>query len=186
MGLIRIISASLCMTLALLSTEGALSAAERREMVAGKTYFIATNIRYDKPGSIDSTNFIRDAFIPLGTEITIKEVYDIDTNDVTSSEPQQPHFIRFADRGGVVYKMVFQKKSAAPQQTVWTLFERYFPAEDPLSPVGPFSALSADEQANVKRGQIATGMSKKAVVMAYGYPPATRRRPCKATPGDTG
>lgn len=171
MNVSRLISALLCMTLAVLSTESAVSASEKAEKIAGKTYFTAANIRYDKPGRIDSTNFIWDTFIPVGTEVTIKEVNDKETFDVTSNAIQEEHAIRFVDKGGVVYKMVFVKKTAAPQQTVLTLFERYFSAEDPLAPGGQFSALSPAEQANVKKGVIASGMSRKAVLMAYGYPP---------------
>ena len=36
---------------------------------------------------------------------------------------------------------------------------------------GAFASLSAEEQKKVKAGEIEAGMSKAAVIMAYGYPP---------------
>jgi hypothetical protein len=39
---------------------------------------------------------------------------------------------------------------------------------------GPYQRFSEKEKRNIKLGEIEVGMSKDAVLMAYGYPPAHR------------
>jgi hypothetical protein len=50
------------------------------------------------------------------------------------------------------------------------LFNRYFSAEEIQVGGGEYQVTEA-ERKNVKTGTIGLGMSKKAVLMAYGYPP---------------
>ena len=54
------------------------------------------------------------------------------------------------------------------------LFERYFSETDVKSTDGQFSKFTKDEQENIENGTISAGMSKEAVLMAYGYPPSHR------------
>ena len=56
--------------------------------------------------------------------------------------------------------------------TVWDFFRQYFTENNPMGEGGAFGSLTAEEQKNVMAGEIAVGMSKTAVVMAYGYPPS--------------
>lgn len=168
MRLKRIMSVLLWMALAVLTAPNASPAGEK---VAGKTYYTAVNIWYTKPLWINSTNYIRGKFIPAGTKVTVLEVYDNPSHDVISGSSDPDHWIRFAGGDGVKYKIIFEPKHSAPGDTVWILFRRMFSAEDPRAPGGPFSSLSAEEQENVQQGRIADGMSRNAVLMAYGYPP---------------
>jgi len=39
---------------------------------------------------------------------------------------------------------------------------------------GLYSKFNGEEKENIKKGTIAEGMSKEAVLMAYGYPPSHR------------
>lgn len=177
----RLIAALLGMTIASLPAAGG---AGVKEKVVGKTYYTATNIRVTKKWYttdwnergrlIESTNFIHGRILPAGTAVTIKEVNDRESDDVVSGSVKPLLYIRFLAGDGAVYVMTFKKRHAAEGQTIWTLFEQYFAATDPLAPGGPFSSLTAFEQENVKKGTVAPGMSKKAVLMAYGYPPGHR------------
>jgi hypothetical protein len=63
------------------------------------------------------------------------------------------------------------KKHSKGGTVIQDYFKQYFSEENPLGEGGPFQNISADEQTNIKKGKIAVGMSKAAVLMAYGYPP---------------
>ena len=58
--------------------------------------------------------------------------------------------------------------------TVWDFFRQYFSENNPMGEGGAFRSLTAEEQKSVLAGEITVGMSKTAVVMAYGYPPSHR------------
>ena len=49
---------------------------------------------------------------------------------------------------------------------------QYFSPDDPMGANGVFRTLTPDEQKHVAAGEVAAGMSKQAVLMAYGYPPS--------------
>ena len=51
------------------------------------------------------------------------------------------------------------------------LFNRYFSIEAVQVGVGDYYQATDDDRENIKNGTITPGMSKKAVLMAYGYPP---------------
>jgi hypothetical protein len=65
-------------------------------------------------------------------------------------------------------------RHAREGMTVWDLFRQYFSENNPMGEGGAFWSLTAEEQQSVMAGEIAVGMSKTAVVMAYGYPPGHR------------
>jgi hypothetical protein len=143
------------------------------EEVAGKNYYTAFNVWYDK-GSIESTNYHKGVIIPLGTRVTITEVDDGFRRERNALEPQveQEPFIRFDGEGGQPYRIVFKRKHAKSGMTVWDLFKQYFSLTDPKGEGGTFRSLTAEEQKSVMAGEIMNGMSKAAVIMAYGYPPS--------------
>ena len=128
--------------------------------VAGKTFYTTANIWFEHADKIYSTNYHKGSIIPVGTKVTIK--------DMGSKE------IEFADEKGQSFTIVFVKKFSSSAMDIDGYFDQYFSAENPLRKDGPFQKLSGDEREKIKFGEIEEGMSKAAVLMAYGYPPGHR------------
>ncbi|HUJ18531.1 MAG TPA: hypothetical protein VL197_11130 [Nitrospirota bacterium] len=149
--------------------------AQPAENVEGKIFYTTTNIWFDNQSNIESTNYLRGQFLPIGTKVKITEVRDgskpvINTLDLE----QRQDCIRFHDSSGKSYKIVFISRHAAAGASVWDLFKQYFSQNDPTAEGGAFSSLTNEEQKMVRAGETAFGMSKAAVIMAYGYPPANK------------
>jgi hypothetical protein len=149
--------------------------AHAAEQVSGKTFYTTTNLWYERLGQIESTNYHRGAILAIGTRVKILEVFDGAT---TLSDPLGTatfdRFIRFDDESGQSHKLLFIARHAKEGVTVWDLFRQYFSENNPMGEGGAFRSLTAEEQKGVMAGEIAVGMSKTAVVMAYGYPPGHR------------
>jgi hypothetical protein len=130
--------------------------------VTGKTFHTRVNIWHDYSGRIYSTNFHEGTMLPIGTKIRIAEiVHDNPLN----------RYVRFEDGTGKSYVLIFQMRHERSVVTPWHLFDHYFTFNDPLAEGGAFRALSPEEQENVRTGSVDIGMSKAAVIMAFGYPP---------------
>jgi hypothetical protein len=143
------------------------------EPVAGKTFYTTANIWYEKPGYIESLNYHKGQILPLGTKVKIVKAFEMIPGDHNALAPQAQNFersIRFVDDGGTSYTIVFNPRYAG-NMTNWDFFRQYFSENDPMAEGGAFRSLTAEEQKSVLAGEIAAGMSKTAVVMAYGYPP---------------
>ena len=146
------------------------------EQVVGRQFYTTVNIWHEK-GRIETMNYHKGTILPLGTKATITG-----TNDGTppNGNPLQPQaipepFIQFDAEGGRSYKIVFKRSSAKSGTTIWDIFKQYFSETDPKGEGGAFRSLTPEEQRNVLDGAIETGMSKEAVLMAYGYPPVSRK-----------
>lgn len=124
----------------------------------GKEYYTAANIWYKNPRVIWSLNHHGGAILPAGTKVTIKGL--------------SRRSIGFIDEKGTKYRLMVARKYTAPGFTSRDLFEQYFTPNDPMQKGGEFESLTDMEKNAVKTGRIAVGMSKKAVLMAYGYPPS--------------
>jgi hypothetical protein len=148
--------------------------ARAAEEVNGKTFYTTANIWYEQPDRIDSTNYHYGTILPIGTKVKITEVNDTTPVISTMDSEMSDLFIRFADETGKSYKIIFMSRHARPGMSVLDYFKQYFSENDPMAEGGSFKSLTADEQKKVKAGEIASGMSKKAVIMAYGYPPGHR------------
>ncbi len=123
---------------------------------AGKTMYVQTNIWFEKPMKILATNYHTGSMIAPGTKVTIDEVAE--------------NRIVFKDDAGTQYRIVIElKHNNVPGPK---LAERLFGADDPMA--GQFKKFTKDEQDNIKAGYVVKGMSKEAVLMAYGYPPTIR------------
>lgn len=133
------------------------SAPKKNNSPVGKEYYTAANIWYKHPREIWSLNHHRGAMLPAGTRVTIRSI--------------SGRGIAFVDQGGTAYRLLLARKYAAPGFTANDLFGQYFTATDPLGKDGVFPRLTEVEKHGVKTGRIAAGMSKQAVLMAYGYPP---------------
>lgn len=149
-------------------------AAQAAEDVEGKIFYTTTNIWYENNNSIESTNYHRGLILPIGTKVKITTVWD-ETKPfagVTALDQERLSiYIQFKDESDKSYKIIFLSRHAAAGSTVWDLFKQYFSQNDPMAEGGAFSSLTSEEQKMVRAGKIAPGMSKKAVIMAYGYPP---------------
>ncbi len=146
--------------------------ARAAEQVSGKTFYTTANIWYERRSQIESTNYHRGSILLIGTKVKIAEVFEGTTSLDSALGPQiWERFIRFDDESGQSYKFIFMPRHAKEGMTIWDFFRQYFSENNPTGDGGAFKALTAEEQKRVMAGEIAAGMSKAAVIMAYGYPP---------------
>lgn len=153
-------------TAVLLLTLATSLAVQAQEDYKGKTYYLATNIFYEKPEVIYSTNYHKGNILALGTKVTVKDV--------------SRKGISFVDENGVKFKIVYVPEHAASNETVWNHFRRYFTSENPTGPDGSLSKCTPEEKENIKIGEIAVGMSRQAILLSWGYPPSHQTPNLKA------
>jgi hypothetical protein len=123
----------------------------------GKIYYTSVNIWYEKPDKIPSTNYHKGTKLPIGTKVKIISVGN-----------RKIHFVPVDTT--VPFTIVQQRKHTRIK--LKELFDRYFSKKDILEQEGYFHNLSENEKECVNNGTISPGMSKVAVIMAYGYPPS--------------
>ncbi|MCP3898463.1 MAG: hypothetical protein GY707_01870 [Desulfobacteraceae bacterium] len=126
--------------------------------VGNKTYYTNTNIWFERPEQISSVNYHVGKIVPVGTEVKIVESGN---NRIT--------FSLFEDFS---ITLLHSKKHSTI--TLQELFDRYFSENNPLEQTDQFSQFTQEEQENIKKGEIKEGMSKEAVLLAWGYPPTHR------------
>ena len=124
----------------------------------GEVYFTKVNMWHTGEGEIPSTNYHTGKKLPAGTRVKIVKTGWFKITFETSS-------------GDV---LTLTKKLRHCKISMEDLFERHFSKENVMSEGGPYSGFSPAEQDNIEKGTITPGMSKDAVVMAYGYPPSHR------------
>lgn len=125
----------------------------------GKTYFTKVNIWFEKPEKIFSTNYHVGIILPVGTKVIIQSYGNAK--------------IRFTDEGAkTAYTLVYVPKHGA--MTTEEFFDRYFSEKNVTAEGGELYKFTQEEQDNIKKGTIAEGMCREAVLMAYGYPPKHR------------
>lgn len=123
---------------------------------SGKTYYTKVNIWYERPNHILSTNYHRGNILPIGTKVKIHSIKD--------------RKIQFTPEGsGQLFTIINHKKTSILNTD--QLFNRYFSLKQIQLSAGDYNQASAADIENIKKGIITIGMSKKAVIMAYGYPP---------------
>jgi len=142
-------------TLGALLAAGWLCRAQEKEP---ETYFTAVNIWCADPRSIPTTNYHAGEIIPVGTKVTLKKLGGLN--------------IVFATEDGKTYTILHMLKHSTIK--LENVFARLFSLEDALSPEGAFHKLTKLEQKAVSEGTIYEGMSRAAVLMAYGFPPSHR------------
>ena len=123
----------------------------------GKEYFTKIGLWQEK-NACSSSNYHVGTFIPAGTKVTIKKI--------------NPDKITFdvADGTGSIVFTNNPKHSKAKLEEVAM---RTFGETSPMAEGGAFTRFTPAEQASIKKGSIDFGMCKDAVIMAYGYPPAS-------------
>lgn len=123
--------------------------------LAGKIYYTSVNIWYENPDKIPSTNYHKGAKLPIGTKVKIISVGD-----------RKIQFVPVDTT--VTFTIVQQRKHSKIK--LKKLFDRYFSKKSVLDQGDYLHNLT--EKENVNNGTISPGMSKVAVIMAYGYPPS--------------
>jgi S1-C subfamily serine protease len=126
----------------------------------GKVYYTKVNLWYAGGGKIQSMNYHQGTLLPLGTRVKMLGT--------------KGSAIEFITDSGVICQLVLVKK--VTRVPLEELFARHFTAEDILEPGGRFDRFAPDEQENIIKGTVISGMSKEGVLAAYGYPP------CHKTP----
>ncbi len=120
-------------------------------------YYTRANMWFEHASNFLSTNFHKGTIIPAGTEVKVLRVSGVK--------------IRFVNKtDGATYDYIHALKHS--RITLKQLFAQYFSKENIMAAGGEFDKFTKEEQGNIKKGVIAPGMSKEAVLMAYGYPPS--------------
>ena len=125
--------------------------------LAGKIYYTSVNIWYENPDKIPSTNYHKGSKLPIGTKVKIISVGD-----------RKIQFVPVDTT--VTFTIVQQRKHSKIK--LKKLFDRYFSKKSVLDQGDYLHNLTEKEKENVNNGTISPGMSKVAVIMAYGYPPS--------------
>lgn len=133
------------------------SKSRKKEMdVKGKIFYTTANMWYEKPDNFCSINFHKGMLIPAGTKVEILKY--------------RGHRINFSYKeNGETYSYIHSTKHSKIKLD--ELFDRYFSKESVMAEGGKFSKFTKREQEDIEQGIIVPGMSKDAVLMAYGYPP---------------
>ena len=125
----------------------------------GQTYYTKGNIWYTKQDKIQSINWHVGAILPAGTIVKIIG-YGSDKIEFEAFKMSMP------------FTLINAKKHSIIQ--LEELFKQYFSKEDIYAKGNLVSKFTQEEQINIKKGIISEGMSKEAVLVAYGYPPSHR------------
>jgi hypothetical protein len=124
--------------------------------LSGKTYYTKTNIWYENPNDILSTNYHRGTILPFGTKVSIHSIKN--------------NRIRFTPEGsGQLFTIINSPKTSTI--TTEELFKRYFSTEPVRIGAGDYQQVTEADRDSIRNGIVEIGMSKKAVLMSYGYPP---------------
>ena len=137
----------------------ALSITVQAEVAVGGSYFTRVNIWYENPEKIQSTNYHTGEILPAGTSI---KVLKIDKN-----------VVMFRDEKGTNFTLTYNSKHSGG--TLSDYLERMFSEENVLDSK-EYKKLSKEEKASISKGAVVEGMSKSAVLIAYGYPPVHKTK----------
>lgn len=119
------------------------------------TYYTTANIWYELPEKIYSTNYHAGHIIPAGTEI-----------EVLSEKKGKVRFKIKGEETVFLYTHVKKHSSLSFDKE----FSRLFSSKNSFAEAS--KKFSAKEKKAVEEGDIVEGMSRAAVLAAYGYPPS--------------
>jgi hypothetical protein len=126
-------------------------------VAGGGPIYTAYNVWYQKPDCIPSINFKVGTLIPAGKKVVSVQLGWLRTSPLIS----------FTTADGATYNIQFVRRYH-PGLTVEAFCDRLFTGKnfDELT-----SGLSEQEIQGIKTGTLKTKMGKRAVLIAYGYPP---------------
>ena len=123
--------------------------------LTNKPCYLRVNLWDDPATRITTTNYHRGTMLPAGTQVRITRV--------------TPREIAFTCKAtGTQYTIL---PSRHVRESLQALQHRYFTEQDPL-PTEIYQRFTQTEKDAIRDGKIFKGMSKEAVLMAYGYPPS--------------
>ena len=130
--------------------------AEALQQKVGEKVYLKTNIWYTNPADINCMNIQQGRIIPIGTEIEpLKTTSDGD--------------IVFKDKNNQTYTIRFS------EGTTLTSMREYIKMIFTTTPPDELlKGINANVLTRIKRGEVVTGMTRRDVLLAYGYPPALR------------
>jgi len=154
-----------------------------RERLINKDLYLQANLWFERPMRIESTNYHRGSIIPAGTKARVLRVinartsspfYNEESNMVVpfGGEIPSPGILFEILPSGQRFQIIFISKhhtGLLPSD----IAEHYFGKEDPLASAR-YAGFTPVEKEAIRQGTLEPGMSKDAVLMAYGYPPEHR------------
>lgn len=106
------------------------------ESLSGKTYYTRTNIWYEHPNDILSTNYHRGAILPFGTKVSIHSISN--------------RRIQFTPDGSAqMFTIINDKKTNTI--SIDELFNRYFSVEAVQAGVGDYYQATETDRENIKK-----------------------------------
>ena len=121
--------------------------------LADGEFYTQVNLWAEHPKPIQSTNYHTGEQIPLGSKVTLLSA---SAKGITFAWSGRDFTIRIETRHTRI--------------GLEAVKDRTFGKTSPLESAA-FKALTEEQRAAVKSGRVAAGMTKAAVLMAYGYPP---------------
>lgn len=130
--------------------------AEALQQKIGEKVYLKNNIWFTDPAKISCLNIQQGSFLPVGTEV--EPVRTTACGDIV-----------FKDKNNRTYTIKFSEGTAltSMREYVKTIFTTT-PPEEFLKGIDPNVLL------RIKRGEAVAGMTRKEVILTYGYPPAER------------
>ncbi len=119
--------------------------------------YTAYNMWYEKPDHLYAINYKKGTMIPAGTEVS----------DVGVSQDRRPMIVFTTVKDGQMFKVEFEEKYH-PGFSLTDYTQKMFTSKS-LSELT--KGMSKEETQAIKDGKLVVGMSKAAVIVAYGYPP---------------
>jgi len=137
---------------------GCSSASNIPESLSGTgPYYTAYNLWYEKPERMYGINYQKGVLVPAGTEV---HSIEIGSNSVKFKDVET----------GKQFVIILVKKNN-PDLSIMEFTERLLTTQNFAELTRGLSPLEIE---NIKTGQITSGMSKKAVLISFGYPPRHR------------
>lgn len=129
------------------------SSKPKKPSIEGQALYTQTNIWYEKPMKIFPL-FHRGAILPVGTKVTLGDMNN--------------KALKFTREDGMEFRMYSRKyyNMTGPEMA-----DLMFGKNNPMAKGGKFHKFSKMERQQIKLGVLKKGMSRKAAIMAYGYPP---------------
>ena len=132
----------------------------------GKTYYTKFNIWYKSTGKIYSAGVHMGEILPAGTEVRV------DNYDFGNKNVDYKGYICFKSIGASIKLtsvggFILAHNPRSPSIGWVELLDRYFSKQTITEEFNKFTEI---EKQNIKDGKVVEGMSKEAVLMAWGYP----------------
>lgn len=167
MRIIRVLMILLSFALLLTTTVGA-------QDVESEKLYTAYNMWFEKPKSMHCINFKAGTMIPAGSLVSSAQLIDDEVVYVPGMDYEEvPPYIRFTiAEDKQEYNVQFSRRWH-PGKSIQDYFDLMFTTRPLDERIAEFTS---DEKQAIHGGYLLEGMSKEAVLIAYGYPPEHKTR----------